>query len=1820
MRNLDTFYAANDSTARTHQNFSLSIVGDTTLRAEGVQFEVVANSVSLETGQLVKLVDSAPATDVEAYCVVTRRADSTHWTLRPVRSASDVAVYSDVPGTVVGHEFPAATTTVRCDSTTPRILATAVVDLTESPAETCTYALLAGGYQTVAAAGGTVSAWVRQSPTGDPATGTDRNLSVWSLPNADDDSATFCGGSSVVLTGGQRYEFHLMLAGYGGVVATGHNPRLLALRVDGTSSVSAGDGATGLSTTSSESWQTHLSVTAPATGDYLLVGSWALSHDTIGKAGEAYVTAGATSITQQIYSPHSVTDYWSAGVAAKVSLDKDAVCNLQFRRSAGGSGQTGIRNGYLGLLALRVDDFVGQSDYVGATESHTSWDTLHESSAVTIESGAHLELVSCTLSSSSSYNVRPVWGNSALADPSGLGLSGIPHSQTIQNPIWFLHRNQRRAGSTTNKLEMESVSGSVVAENLHYAWLRERAALPITPTTETAIVCDVETGLALKNWGSTTTANRFRKRLPDVQLISRALVNGVELAQAASEGGLAAMKWFFDASTKDLFVQLDAGDTPADDDINLIVVALLLLARQHADLVDKDGATRPYASRVKSVPGATQALTSRNGCYGVSTTLGTLEIASADGEFDEKLVRRSWEGFRVRVRRGYPSLSANLEDFETVGFGVLGLPASDFDSVRLRLFDKGLLLNQPVAQTSVAVKEGFGADARTREDQQLAVLFGPNLRRVPAYRLEDNEGSTDWNLYQICANPYRAGGVHSVYELADSRTGLSGNHSKIDYGAFGAYITAGRIRIQNTAWSVQTEPPDVVYLDLAGLQDYGLAPWNFSLSATPDTPGEIAEYLLRMAGLDDSDLILPTFRDLDRKWRQRFDVVTKKLKPEALEINLVVEGKETFAQALTRLLCDVGAYWYVNRQGRIGVGVPDLDVGNVVGNGSFEDDATVVYPWRVGNGATLATTTSRKYDGLRSAETSNGTSPTGDECLVQDILLPHGGTYAVTLLCSLLSGSVDKMRVSVVRPDGVEVLSEPQVLETGSWSRVSLAVDIPQGAAGVAEIRIYPAHASSTQTAVAVDNVEMYPVVAVASDHNSNPLSLEFEPETYFEAAVSYNVNTQDTNRASKVVVRDDEARGLSTATSESLNVVQSAKRLDLGVPLLSDGESAAGVAAPLVVHFGRMRHRLSIDLFGLDRIPVVGDYLFHVANRRIPELSNEYPIWRLVEVKYSGKDASVVRVEAERQVDPVTDRTDISPDDIPMGAIALTRSASAPTDFSVVSDLEGSYVAGATVPDVSTARGEMVHVHQLDHSHALQAHSHTTAPLSESLSNLSRNDDRPAGWRREAVKNAAYPSFVGPIPEEFFEQTMARGYTDGGHSHSFSSDTPVVASASATSTSPSIVTGSAGNYPPFRRVHFVQRTEATFSTIPTDLVVGFPSAALPAGWERDTGLDGYYLLGATTRQGASTTIKASTTWTPNPSYITTLSLTSNAGVGTGSRLTITDGTNTTHAIVAQFSGSDLIVWCLNEVGDDNSVSYSAGDTVTVDSEAVDVTGGAASHNHGGAVPSHTHTAVHSHGRAGRGFLESSDTGIACYVKYPRFWDEDTQAVDYHRHTLRPKLPPDGTTSSSAAGSGVSGAALVADFYELVWMRPSDANLNSLPAGSVLLWSQGENPPTGYSVVGEADGLILKGAAAASDPVSSTTPHTHTFDVDAHSISHNHGGNQVTHSGGQYVSAAGGNYHDPGMEGENGIGSPGYVGSTGTANINNPVAMASAADYRWDDGNDRIGAYDHLDGHFHEVTISVTTESPSLSAATGVKSGGPSNKPPHRRLLVIRKD
>jgi len=740
-----------------------------------------------------------------------------------------------------------------------------------------------------------------------------------------------------------------------------------------------------------------------------------------------------------------------------------------------------------------------------------------------------------------------------------------------------------------------------------------------------------------------------------------------------------------------------------------------------------------------------------------------------------------------------------------------------------------------------------------------------------------------------------------------------------------------------------------------------------------------------------------------------------------------------------------------------------------------------------------------------------------------------------------------------------------------------------------------------------VDNAWLVPVGAsiepILGEDDQPALNFVAEessvaPDVFYEAEIPYNPFVSGSVPTPTRVMTDQEARQLVSTydptVSQARAAISTARRIRLESALVTNSgatdarESSAGVAAHVVLNFSRMANLLAGKLQGITRMPSVGELFYHPPTLHIPAAASAFPFWLITSVEDTDI-ATEVALGLQREIDPVRDRVEVTPGTFPLGAMGVSLIATAIAGWDEETQMRGRYCRVTTDDPTYEVQGSVVHTHTLSHTHAVGSHTHTWSVSSIGAIEAYHVEDDGTQCEDGMVWTAPYAG--SPMLD------LARAREEGGHGHTAPAGTYTTSGTAPTSSAPNaaISTGPGSNEVKNKRVMWRRRTGGS-DEIPTSIMLGYLGSAAPTGWSRETGLDGFYLKGATLAAGTATSL--TTNWFAADN--TVMAVASVANINVGTRLLVFNGSQLTHVIVQSISGLNLTVRLLNEVGNTNGITYfSVGPPATAISPQNETAGQSytpSSHDHDTTVPSHQHTALHTHTDSNTtsesGAADASESFQCHDGTYPErcaSWDEHTHHVD------DVSLQSDPSNSGSASGSAVSGAANVLDVFELMFIKPSGAGVTQIPAGAVAFW-ENDTPPSGWSVVGDADGLFVKGAESGLPPAGGMVKtHAHTFTAASHTYSHSH-----SPASGLRTSCDNLQVYVPDYPFVGPFVFDHYIASAGIFGLSRRL------------------------GHSHAVTLSaVSTTAASLASASGVASSvavDSARRPLHCRLVLIRKD
>ncbi len=1712
---MNVFYGRQDQTDPVTVKYASGTVsGAHTLTPEGIEITLGTNegtkfnltNGAMDSRCICKLSWNAGADYV--YGRITRVPATNKVFFLPLRSGQDTTSSESI-------SVPNGATLV----TDCVVVFQGVIDLSDVPERGRQFAIGFSGTLTSPDAGTNITFEARITQIfGDPLSGASRGVGNVTIEAADDSYLL----NSVVarsLVGGETYYFSI-LAGWGSASGTiiGDNGGMVAYAESPLSPiVRNGNGGAGDASTITTSYVATVDV--PTDGDYVVAASGAFGNGTSGGAVQAklevFQSDGTTLVStlgNAVCSPRATGDRvpWGsicmaaglvAGQKVRLSVTRPASTGTAYCRSYCLTICKSTPDGVAQVLSTKSTSSTGQVG-VGTTFVDVA---ASGQSAQTLTRGRHVEILSGVFTGAANIKIeaRP---NFALDSQDYYASTGGPRGWQRWNYYptgavaigkwggFFFTRHDEPNGSRLNKFQFRVTSGSAtcLGDYQHQIFMREEnIALDVKVTTPITVTADIESGLILKQWAATGTQYKYRKNLPNVAIVLRVLLNGVELTEttATDQSGMARGEWLWVSSSKDLYIYYPSGDDGAPTDAGDIIIACagIFVSRSPEDLLDADGASIPYEARLTDVPKYSQDLDVRDSGCQVAARLGEIQMASADGAFDGLFATRVYEGLFVTIRRGYSSLSNKIANMATFIKATLGMPESSKTNFTLRLFDRNISLRQVITNVNQDIYQGSALIV----GQRLPVLYG-SLKRVPAVRITNQTGDSSDNTYKICGHAIKA--VGNCYIDGETYTTLT--KGTVD-------LTNATVVVNNASLPDHTSPntaPDILYFDVDGRTSDGT-----SSGTLLQYPGEIYRDILQTYGqLQNYDIVPGSFRWLDRRWRKYMKSGKLYMNPGP-KVALYLEGSitTTVSDALDQLAKSTFTYWYVRREGRIAVGVPDLDAGAINRNVGLEDWSDEPWPFKPYGGATATITTGVVYEGARAVQVNN--NATGASGIRQWVTIEKSGWVVVTLVAASISGPNNRFRIRVFTPDDGLVGYQSDQLEITStaWTRLSFPVFVKDGAAGSLLVQIRPCTANKSGI-VNLDNIEVVPVAAVIDDASYIFDRVEYSDQNFYAARVTYNVNLQKQDRAPAAIITDGEARGLASGLTEAKNAVNTSSQVDLGTPTVVDVYGAAGIAAALAAYFGRLRHTLSATLLGYTKIPQVGERVFHHMATRIPETADNYPIWMLTSVESDGRNAQALDILAERHTDLITDRPEIAPQDIPMGAIVLCLSDTCPTGWAAVTEAEDFYLAQADAtdaPDLTTERGTFRHDHTWAHYHYLTQHRHriTTPTTDGALPNFLSDEY----MTEPETEVASAGHFHDPEVGYTYAWTGRRG---GG------SD---IASSWASPTA-----GQATNDSTHIRVRLCKRTDEGGSASPfsANILLAYERNSTPSPWTRNTSLDGKLLRGSTDSNrraaisGSAITTSAHTF--ANAGHNVTLTGTAGelAKVQVGRIVKVTKGgdANTYYRAVVSVivTASPYVVTLLPMAltGDcAEGTSFNNTSLLTSNAETAGTSETIAAANHGGTLSSHNHTATHDHSED----LSDAEDMVWGSSSDPQLLDTvpsnpgySPVAVWYHPHQAKAQLGSESNTSGNATGT-IPAVASIPDFFGLVWMNPTGGAQTAIPAGAMVLWD-GSACPNGWTRFAAADGRFLGGAATGMDAGSAGGWHYHTVSHSSHTFTHNH--------------------------------------------------------------------------------------------------------------------
>lgn len=1078
----DVFYAASDRYQTLTSGGQATTSGSPTLVGDRYTFTLTAApNAEWELGQIVRVFKPS-SFDYANFRVVARTTSPQTVTLVPVRSRDDVVIPS---ASAFGNGSTVTGQNVFTD------VLTLVIDLSEATG-------LASFYNYVFAAS--------CACTAGPTTAVATSIRVTSNAQADDPlwGATTIGDAThtpttgsylgtnfanfvwyaLQLTPGQRYEYRILVSSTSTTgIARAEHPRIVALRTD---SLVVQEQVSEVTTTNTSAYANILSdsqKSVTTAGTYLVLGSWMQTLSANGAANQGTVRfrrlgSVTSAFTTATWSPTAANEYRAGGYVSVETLSSGDYLNLAHIVVSGGSaGLTSkVKNARILIAKLPdsiVDAFTQKiANGTSATLDAEAWQDLVTSSSFTAaqtQAGTWIDFIHT--GNAATQNLRPRFdstvdadwemrGNGLIEQPAGVGTREFGN-------FWF-HRVERDAVGPTNAIQVRpSTAGTQSYTTCVFTFLRAAPAVRVTDGVPRLVAAEIESGVVLKKQWSAGNSGVYTRPCPEFELVTRVIVNGTELTRYATsaEATAGANRWHWDLTAKVLTIRISSityngvtYDDPSSDYIHVMVVAPYLVTRDgDVVLTDNWGITRQYEARLATVPTISQELAVQSEGCEVGTSFGQVSLAAADGAFDGAFSQRIFDGLGIRVYRGRTGIDTLIRRMVPVVTANLGVPNMSMDTLSIDVYDGSLILKRRVSTKMVAAYHG---ESRTTDisgnpvnDTILPRVYGV-LRRVPAYRTAVN-GTTD-STFTICDITF--GALTKIGILNEDTGAFDNTKCVFDAEKWSSTITISNVSLSAATFKVTAVASadhyrdDVLYVDVAGAVTDS-SDWYSDVGSGVliASPGLIMLDLLRRAGVPIESVDRQSFRLLDRKWRTRRTTDGTTSLP--LEMGFAFY-EETAAEALTTVARHAFAFWGQTRTGRYRAGVPEIEAQNLLGNPGFETSSTVIHPWQLAAGASSTMSTSTKYYGARALQISNDKSG----ALIQRVIFPRAGQYAVTALLSAQTGDASFVRLAVVKPGNgfARALSDTFEVPSTRWTRASMLVEIGEGEAGTGIIEVLP--------------------------------------------------------------------------------------------------------------------------------------------------------------------------------------------------------------------------------------------------------------------------------------------------------------------------------------------------------------------------------------------------------------------------------------------------------------------------------------------------------------------------------------------------------------------------------------------------------------------------------------------------------------------------------------------------------------------------------------------------------------------------------------------
>lgn len=688
----------------------------------------------------------------------------------------------------------------------------------------------------------------------------------------------------------------------------------------------------------------------------------------------------------------------------------------------------------------------------------------------------------------------------------------------------------------------------------------------------------------------------------DVQVLARVTNNEgtgeslyLEVADLATVQADIAT-WFYDRATWTLYVHV----FPGDDARTRVIYAdnIEFLCYGPTLVKDRDGLPIVWDGRLAAAPNITMAVgTDDLGARPISLG-GRLRIDNGDGLYDTRFAARLVDSQPIRVYRG--DLDGALTSMETWLSAFQGAASVSTTDVTIEV------VSHPSLETTT--RQPDDPDQYDTYDQSEGI---GQVYRYPARRPE-GQPSGLWSLGVFNG----ALDIQAVY--TSDGTSIS----------FTFPITPPLGVDAQFEVDAAYDDDEFLYVDY--------------FDSTPGSPSGIIRRFISLLWVLPGASVTVDEAAMD---------LLDEFRP--LTMGMTFQYTQTSFREILDRAATSGFYdWFFKRDGTVSALARRRDTGNLVLNPGFEDDTD---GWDT-HTATLTRITTQHAEGDASGQIVKLAADTTANAFyrLNPTDLVAGRRYVVTCLALLVSGSTAAFRISVA--DNASEYFSDAVTLSSAWQRVTF--EYVQAAApsvitfdrtditfdmtsvtfdeGSIEVRFYPQYAGGSDVTVAIDAVEVVPVI-LADDSNCTFNGMETGGVVLRSVGVAYGPHDAfpDAEGAS-----DFERALVTVENAETVSLyplLAEARLLDSD---LATQESAEIVAEAILDYYSAPR--LKVDLTILewtnDQPVEIGSVIYLQTTRR-PQIVNGSNLYRVTALSEGDATPPEIAVTAETHNNPMVNR-----------------------------------------------------------------------------------------------------------------------------------------------------------------------------------------------------------------------------------------------------------------------------------------------------------------------------------------------------------------------------------------------------------------------------------------------------------------------------------------------------------------------------------------------------------------------------------------------------